>query len=81
MKLRRMRWAGNIARMGEMRIAYGILVGKPEGKRTFGRPRLRWKDNIRIELRERECWGMWTECIWLRIGTSDGSCEHSNETS
>jgi hypothetical protein len=46
-KSRRMRWAGHVARMGETRIAYGILVGKPGGKRPLGRPRRRWVDNIK----------------------------------
>jgi len=45
-KSRRMRWAGHVAHMGEIRNAYNILVGKPEGKRPLGRPRHRWKDNI-----------------------------------
>jgi hypothetical protein len=45
-KSRRMRWAGHVARMGEKRNAYRILVGKPEGKRPLGRPRRRWEDNI-----------------------------------
>jgi hypothetical protein len=47
MKLRRMRWAGHVAQMGEKRNAYRLLVGKPEGKRPLGRPRHRWVDNIR----------------------------------
>jgi hypothetical protein len=46
-KARRMRWAGHVARMGEVRGAYNILVGRPEGRRPLGRPRRRWKDNIR----------------------------------
>jgi len=41
-----MRWARHVAHMGEIRNAYNILVGKPEGKRPLGRPRHRWKDNI-----------------------------------
>jgi hypothetical protein len=45
-KSRRMRWAGHVARMGEARNAYRILVGKPEGKRPLGRPRHRWVGNI-----------------------------------
>jgi hypothetical protein len=49
---RRMRWAGHVARMGEKRNACRILVGKPEGKRPLGRPRCRWEDNIRMDLRE-----------------------------
>jgi transcription termination factor 2 len=51
-KSRGMRWAGHVARMGEKRIVYGILVGNSEGKRPLGRPRRRWKDNIRMDLRE-----------------------------
>jgi hypothetical protein len=47
-----MRWAGHLARMGEKRNAYRILVGKPEGKRPLGRPRRRWVDNIKMDLRE-----------------------------
>jgi hypothetical protein len=50
-KSRRMRWAGYVARMGEKRNAYRILVGKSEGKRPLGRPRRRWVDNIKIHLR------------------------------
>ncbi|PNF21716.1 hypothetical protein B7P43_G10362, partial [Cryptotermes secundus] len=53
-KSRRTRWAGHIARMGETRNAYRILVGKPEGKRPLGRPRSRWEDNIKMDLREIE---------------------------
>jgi len=45
-KSRRMRWAGHVACMGEKRVAYRVLVGKPEEKRPLGRPRRRWKDNI-----------------------------------
>jgi hypothetical protein len=51
-KLRRMRWAGRVARMGEKRNAYRLLVGKPEGKRPLGRPRHSWVDNIRMDLGE-----------------------------
>jgi hypothetical protein len=46
-KLRRMRWVGHAAHMGEMRNAHNILAGKPEGKRPLGKPRCRWEDNIR----------------------------------
>jgi hypothetical protein len=49
-KLRRMRWAGHAARMGEKRSVYRLLVGKPEGRRPLGRPRHRWVDNIRMDL-------------------------------
>jgi hypothetical protein len=48
-----MRWAGNVARMGAKINAYRILVGKPEGKSSLGRPRRRQLDNIKIDLRER----------------------------
>ena len=53
-----MRWAGYVARMGERREVYRILVGKPEGKRPLGRPRRRWEDNIKIYLQEVGCEGM-----------------------
>jgi hypothetical protein len=49
-KSMRMRWAGQVARMGETRSAYRILVGKPKGKRPLGRPRRRWVDNIKMDL-------------------------------
>jgi hypothetical protein len=51
-KSRRMRWVGHVARMGEKRNAYRILVGKPEGKRPLGKPICRWVDNIKMGLRE-----------------------------
>jgi hypothetical protein len=51
-KSRRMRWAGHVARMGDGRGVYRILVGRPEGKRPLGRPRRRWEDNIKMDLRE-----------------------------
>jgi hypothetical protein len=51
-KSRRMRWAGHVARMGENRNAYRLLLGKPEGKRPLGRPRRRWLDNIKMILLE-----------------------------
>jgi hypothetical protein len=51
-KSRRMRCIGHVARMGEKRNAYRILVRKPEGKRPLGRPRCRWVDNIKMDLRE-----------------------------
>jgi hypothetical protein len=55
-KSRRMRWAGHVARMGEGRNVYRVLVGKPEGKRPLGRPRRRWEDGIKMDLRE-SGWG------------------------
>jgi len=51
-KSRRMRWAGHVARMGEGRGVYRVLVGKPERKRSLGRPRRRWEDNIKMDLQE-----------------------------
>jgi hypothetical protein len=51
-KSRRQRWAGHVARMGERRGAYRALVGKPKGRRPLGRPRRRWEDNIKMDLRE-----------------------------
>jgi hypothetical protein len=51
-KSRRMRWAGHLARMGEKRNAYRLLVRKPEGKRPLGKPRRRWVDNIKMDLLE-----------------------------
>jgi len=48
----RMRWAGHVARMGERRVVYRILVGNPEGKKPLGRPRSRWEDNIKIDVQE-----------------------------
>ena len=60
-----------MARMGEGRGVYRVLVGKPEGKRTLGRPRCRWEDNIKINLQEVGC-GVWTGSKWLMLGTSGG---------
>jgi hypothetical protein len=51
-KSRRMRWAGHVARMGEKSYVYRPLVGMPEGKRPLGRPRLRWMDNIKMDVLE-----------------------------
>jgi hypothetical protein len=70
-KSRRMRWVGHVARMGEGRGAYRILVGRPEGRRPLGRPRRRWEDNIKMDIKE-VGWGAWTGLIWLRIGTGGG---------
>jgi hypothetical protein len=69
MKSKRVRWAGHVARMGEKRNAYRLLVGKPEGKRSLERPRRKWVDNIKIDLLEIG-WAVWTGLVWLRIGTS-----------
>ena len=51
-KSRRMRWAGHVARVGEVKGVHRVLVGKPEGKRPLGRPRRRWEDNIKMDLQE-----------------------------
>jgi len=61
-KFIRMGGAGHVARMGERRGLYRVLVGKPKGKRPFGRPRHRWEDNIKMDLQEVGCGGMdWIE--------------------
>jgi len=58
-----MRWAGHVARMGEDRGVYRVLVGKSEGRKPLGRPRRRWVDNIRMDLQEVGCGYM--DCIRL----------------
>jgi hypothetical protein len=55
-KSRRMRWARHVARMGERRDFYRVLVGKPEGKRSLGRLRRKWEDNIKMDLQKVGCW-------------------------
>ena len=69
-KSRRLRWVGYVARMGEERGVYRVLVGKPKGKRPLGRPRCRWGD-IRMDLQE-VGWGIWTRLGWPRIETGGG---------
>jgi hypothetical protein len=64
-KSRRMMWAGHVARMGEERKVYKVWVGKPEGKSPLRRPRRRWEDGIRMDLRE-------IGLGWLRTGTGGG---------
>jgi hypothetical protein len=59
----RMRWAGHVARMGEKRNAYRLLVGKPEGNRPLGRPRHRWLDNIKRDLGEVG----WGDVDWIGL--------------
>jgi len=54
-----MRWAGHAAGMGKREGAYRALVGKTEGKRSLGRPRRRWEDNIKVQFQSVE-WGAWT---------------------
>jgi hypothetical protein len=67
-KSRRMRGVGHVTRMEENRNPHRISVGKPEEKRQLRRPRLRWVDNIKIDIREIG----WDGSMWLRIGTSGG---------
>jgi hypothetical protein len=62
-KSRQMRWVGHVARMGEERKVYKVLAGKPEGKRPLGRPRHRWEDGIRMDLREIGLGGV----DWIRL--------------
>jgi len=57
-KSRRTRWAGHVGRMGDSRGVYRVLVGKPERKRTLGRPRRRWEDNSKMDFQELGCGGM-----------------------
>jgi hypothetical protein len=59
-KSRRMRWTGHVARIGENRNAYRILIGKPEAKRSLGRPRRGWVDSIKIGLR-------WDGMDWIDL--------------
>jgi hypothetical protein len=62
-KLRRMRWAGHVARIGDKSNAYRLLMGKPGGKRPLGRPRRRWVDNIRMDLGEVG----WDDVYWIGL--------------
>jgi hypothetical protein len=67
-KSRRMRWAGHVARMGETKNAYRILVGKPERMRPLGRPRRRWMDNIKMHLGEIG----WDGMDWINLAQDKG---------
>jgi hypothetical protein len=62
-KSRKMRWAGHVARMGEERNVYSVLMGTPEGKRPLGRPRHRCEDGIRMDLREIS----WGSVEWIQL--------------
>jgi hypothetical protein len=62
-KSRRMRWAGHVARVGEKRNAYRLLVGNPDGKRPLGRPRRGWVDNVRLDLGEVG----WDDVDWIGL--------------
>jgi hypothetical protein len=68
-KSRRMGWAGHVARMGEKRISYRLLVGKPEGKILLGRPRRRWVDNMRMDLGEVG----WGDVDWIELAKDRNS--------
>jgi hypothetical protein len=63
-----MRWAGHVARTGERRGVYKVLMGKPEGKRSLGRRRRRWEDNIKMDLEEVGCEGM----DWIDLAQDRG---------
>jgi hypothetical protein len=71
-KSRRMRCARHVARMGEERKVYKVLMGKPEGKRPLEIPRRRWEDGIRMDLRETGFGGVWIGFDCLRTGTGSG---------
>jgi hypothetical protein len=70
-KSRRLRWVGHTACVGERRSEYGVLVGKPDGKRPLATHRHRLEDNIKMDLQELGG-GARTGLIWLRIGTGGG---------
>ena len=68
----RMRWTGHVARMGEVRDVWGVLVGKPGGKRPLGRRRRRWEGNIKMDLQEVGCGGV----FWIELAQDLDSGEH-----
>jgi hypothetical protein len=70
-KSRRIRWAGHVARMGEERKGHNVWVGNLEGKRPLGRPRRRWEDGIKMDLKE-TAERVWNGFTWVRIGTGVG---------
>jgi hypothetical protein len=70
-KSMRTRWAGHVARVGAGRNVYRVLVGKPEGKRPLERPRRRWEDGIKMDIRDIG-WGVWSGFTWLGTGVSGG---------
>jgi hypothetical protein len=67
-KSKRMRWAGHVAYMGEERKVHRVLVGKPERKKPLGRPRHRWEDEIRMDLRETG----WGSVEWIQLSQGSG---------
>jgi len=70
-KIEKNEMGGTCSAYGDRRGVYRVLVGKPDGKRSLGRPGLRWKDHIKIALQEGDV-GVWTGSSWLRIGTGGG---------
>jgi hypothetical protein len=77
-KSRRMRWTGHVAHMVKDRKVYKVLVGKPEGKRPLGRPRHRWEDGIRMDLREIDLGGCGLDSTGSPVA---GCCECGDEPS
>jgi hypothetical protein len=77
-KSRRMRWAGHVSRMGEGRDVYRVLVGRPKSKSPLGRPRRRWEDNVKMDLKgDMDRWGE-LDSAGSELGPVAGFCEHSN---
>jgi hypothetical protein len=72
--------AERVARTGEVRNVYRVLMGRPEGKRPPGRTRRRWVDGIKTDLREIG-WGGWSGFSWFRIGSLAGCCDFGDENS
>jgi len=69
-KSRRMRWVGHVARMGDRRVVYRVLVGKPERRRPLGRTRLRWEDDVKMDLQEVGCGDM----DWIDLAQDRDRC-------
>jgi hypothetical protein len=80
-KSRRMRWAGHVVCMGEERKVYKVLVGKPQGKRPLGRPRCRWENGIRMDLRETGLGGCGLDSTGSEQGPVAGCGEYGDEPS
>jgi len=71
-KIEKNEMGGACSAYGKRRGVYRVLVGKSEGKRSLGRPRLRWEDNIKIDQQEVGDVGVWIGSMWLRVGTGGG---------
>ena len=65
--------------MGDRRVSCRVFVERPEGKKPLGKPRRRWDNNIKMDLKKWD--GSWTGLMWLRIRTGGGVCECGNEPS